>query len=118
MTRTPHAPSRRRGFTLIELLVVIAIIAIHAAMLLRALARAKCRATRAQCTSNQKQLIYAWMLYSGDYNDALVINANNSAINNGLVGWVDDVLNWDIPPSPVNPQNYDLSLLVNALMAP
>jgi prepilin-type N-terminal cleavage/methylation domain-containing protein/prepilin-type processing-associated H-X9-DG protein len=71
------------GFTLIELLVVIAIIAILAAMLLPALAKAKLKATMAVDRSNQRQVMLASIMYAGDAQDVMMPYQNGAVTYNG-----------------------------------
>ncbi|MCW3060192.1 MAG: hypothetical protein JWQ02_2013 [Capsulimonas sp.] len=63
----------RKGFTLIELLVVIAIIAILAAILFPVFAQAREKARQTACSSNTKQIALAWLMYSEDYDESMVV---------------------------------------------
>lgn len=80
-----HSPTTR-AFTLIELLVVIAIIAILAAILFPAFARARENARRASCQSQLKQIGLGVLQYTQDYDEKypLAYDETQSSTNTAI----------------------------------
>ena len=99
---TPFKRAGQSGFTLIELLVVIAIIAILAAMLLPALAKAKAKGQSVQCLNNYKQLELCYQMYLGDNNDFLPLNFVDNPPQNWIAG---------LAQSDTTPANIELGVL-------
>jgi prepilin-type N-terminal cleavage/methylation domain-containing protein len=95
----------RRGFTLIELLVVMAIIAILAALLLPLFSRAKEKANRTICLSNQKQLDLAWQIYANDFGGRLASNdwvfSASGAVESPSNSWVTGNADLDTNPATI-----------------
>ena len=104
MNTAPGSPSKLReadAFTLIELLVVIAIIAILAAMLLPALAKAKEKGYRTICLNNQRQIMVSTTIYTGEFNDFIPF-CNAQQFDPLGPGWLYNYPNLSQPGDAVN----------------
>src|SRR6266403_2768948 len=100
MRRTVRRGAKGNAFTLIELLVVIAIIAILAAMLLPALAKAKQKALIASCMNGEKQLALAWSMYCDDNNEKVINFDTKTSGSHPDIPWRYE---WSSLPVPFTP---------------
>jgi len=103
---------RSPGFTLIEFLVVIAIIALLAAMMLPALARAKVKAQMIACVNNLRQIGVATGLYVED-NESRYPTVHPS--DGSLDGFSGFQFGGSDPAPPVR-GTYGLELATNRLL--
>ncbi len=115
---THPAPSaRKRGFTLIELLVVIAIIAILAAILFPAFAKAREAARRSSCSSNLKQMGIAVMQYAQEYDEKYPL-AHDYRTGGTNLTWRQTIQPYlkstDLFRCPSNPRGGDIADGANA----
>ena len=86
-------------------------------LLLPALAKAKLKARKAECLSNNKQLQMGWIMYSGEHAERMMPNSPIVGLNNAATSWVDSDANGQEGWSNLK-GNTNIGTLQSALLAP
>ena len=94
MPEAQSGESVDRGFTLVELLVSIAVLAVLAALILSAVARAQQMAHRIQCVGNLRQLGLAAEMYWNDH-DGRTFRFRGPSTNGGTIYWFGWIERWN-----------------------
>ncbi len=103
------------AFTLIELLLVIAIIAILAALLLPALAKAKTKAQGITCMNSNNQLTMAWRFYAEDNDSRLVGSGRGQMMGGKLIPeWIGG--NWLDKSNLRKSDNWDVDFWIKGMI--
>jgi prepilin-type processing-associated H-X9-DG protein len=92
------------GFSQVDLLTVIGVLVLLGILLTPALARTRVPDQAFRCRNNLRQLIQGWRMYAEDNSDNLA----------NCFDWVGGYLSY----APNNPDNTNLSYLVNGLLGP
>jgi prepilin-type processing-associated H-X9-DG protein len=103
-THSNHDPQASAGFSQVDLLTVVVVLVLLALLLTTALARTLATDQTLQCRNNLRQLIHGWRLYADD---------NNGRLPN-CFDWVGGDENYMVN----NPDNTNISYLINGLLGP
>jgi prepilin-type processing-associated H-X9-DG protein/prepilin-type N-terminal cleavage/methylation domain-containing protein len=95
--RTPG--NCEKGFTAIELIAVVAVIVVLTGILIPTLARTKSADDAAVCVRNMRELVTAWQLYAGNYEDQVCNNFTIPATQEAITtktfdNWANNLMTW------------------------
>jgi prepilin-type processing-associated H-X9-DG protein/prepilin-type N-terminal cleavage/methylation domain-containing protein len=97
----PTPGNCEKGFTAIELIAVVAVIVVLTGILIPTLAKTKSADDAAVCVRNMRELVTAWQLYAGNYEDQVCNNFTIPATQEAIItktfdNWANNLMTWNI----------------------
>src|SRR6185503_3143677 len=95
----PTPGNCEKGFTAIELIAVVAVIVVLTGILIPTLAKTKSADDAAVCVRNMRELVTAWQLYAGNYEDRVCNNFTIPATQEAITtktfdNWANNLMTW------------------------